>query len=141
MKRHAYLRRAVFACTITLLSGARAASLPAPALRDPMHPPATRASVAAGASGAEGTPLQAHQLLIVDGKRYVVEGLRRRTVGEQLLSGARIERIEDSAVVVIDPSGARRRLPLFAGVVKRPIAASTPTPLPLLTSALPGPTP
>jgi hypothetical protein len=91
--------------------------------RDPMEPPVAARPLLAAASAA--APAQApvpppRLLLVVDGKRYVVDGTRRRAEGE-LLGGARIERIEDGAVVVRS-EGRLLRLPLFAGVDKRPAA-------------------
>ena len=58
--------------------------------------------------------------MVIDGVRYVIDNGRRRAVGD-LLGGARIERIEDSAVVVRNGKQLQR-LPLFAGVVKRPVS-------------------
>jgi hypothetical protein len=74
--------------------------------------------------------LVARHLLVVDGRRYVMEGNRRRGVGD-LLGDARIERIEDAAVIVRGATGPQR-LPLFGGVVKQaaaePGAATTARP-------------
>lgn len=105
-----------------------------PALRDPMQPPPAARSVAmvpaAVASAAAASLPSARHLLVVDGRRYVIDAGRRRQVGD-LLGGARIESIEDSAVVVRSGAGVQR-LPLFAGVVKRavsgPDASATPEP-------------
>jgi len=52
----------------------------------------------------------------------VIERGQRRAVGE-LLGGQRIVRIDDAAVTVRGPGG-EQRLPLFAGVVKRPASSS-----------------
>ena len=90
------------------------------AARDPMSPPPEAQPPAPRASAADGSPVvaTARHILIVDGKRYVVDAGRRRAVGD-LLGGARIERIEENAVVVRE-AGALHRLPLYAGVIKRP---------------------
>ena len=45
-----------------------------------------------------------------------------------LLGGARIERIEDSAIVVRN-GRQLQRLPLFVGVVKTPVAEALPRPI------------
>ena len=88
-------------------------------MRDPMQAPAaTRApEIADAAPAAPPTP---RQLIVVDGRRYVVEGTRRRGVGD-LLGGARIERIDDAAVVVRQGQ-TTQRLPLFGKVVKQAVA-------------------
>ena len=93
-------------------------------LRDPMQAPAAaRAAATPTADAAPPVALAARHLLVVDGRRYVMEGNRRRAVGE-LLGGARIERIEDAAVVVRGAHGTQR-LPLFGGVLKQ-VAADPP---------------
>ena len=91
--------------------------------RDPMQAPAAAAQPRGGAPAPlEAPAVSVRQLLVVDGQRYVVHGGRRRAVGEWL-GDARIESIEDSAVVV-RRGGQLQRLPLFAGVTKTPVAAS-----------------
>ena len=103
---------------LMLLAGASAQDGP----RDPMQPPAAlRPAVAPGGSAtAEPAPAVARHLMVIDGVRWVIDGGRRRGVGD-LLGGVRIERIEDSAVVVRNGKQLQR-LPLFAGVVKTPVA-------------------
>ena len=90
--------------------------------RDPMQAPAAAAAQPRGGALAplEAPAVSVRQLLVVDGQRYVVHGGRRRAVGDWL-GDARIESIEDSAVVV-RRGGQRQRLPLFAGVTKTPVA-------------------
>ncbi len=96
---------------------------PAQAQRDPTQAPAVVGTPApAGSAPAAARALR--QLLVVDGRRYVVDGSRLRGVGD-MLGGARIEIIEDAAVVVRD-AGGTRRLPLYAGVVKRPAPPARP---------------
>lgn len=99
------------------------APVPAQALRDPTRAPAVLAA-ATPDSPVAGTTGTLHQLLVVDGRRYVVDGSRLRGVGDTL-GTARIESIEDAAVVVRDAGGSRR-LPLHAGVVKRPATEARP---------------
>jgi hypothetical protein len=113
---------AVALVNLMLLASAAAQDAP----RDPMQPPpALRLSAAPGGSAqAETTPVVARHLMVIDGVRYVIDNGRRRGVGD-LLGGARIERIEDSAIVVRN-GHQLQRLPLFAGVVKRPVAEPTP---------------
>lgn len=90
-------------------------------LRDPMQPPAAaRAAAPAAAEPAAAASVTARHLLVVDGRRYVVDGNRRRGVGDTL-GDARIERIEDAAVVLRTTAGSQR-IPLFGGVVKQSAA-------------------
>jgi hypothetical protein len=103
-----------------LLVLATGVAVPAPA-RDPMRlpeSPAPRGATAAGAPAAPPPPPEVRQLLIVGEKRWVIERGYRRGVGD-LLGTARIERIDDSAVIVRQ-DGRLQRLPLFAGVSKQP---------------------
>ena len=118
------------AWTLICITGLCCAPALAPAqnrvlARDPMQAPAAAAAAAAQPRGSAPAPAEppavsVRQLLVVDGQRYVVHGGRRRAVGEWL-GDARIESIEDSAVVV-RRGGQRQRLPLFAGVTKTPVA-------------------
>lgn len=101
------------------------APVPAQALRDPTRAPEVRAAAAPGSPAAAVAGQVLHQLLVVDGRRYVVDGSRLRGVGDTL-GAARIERIEDAAVVVRD-AGGTRRLPLHGGVTKRPAPEARPT--------------
>ena len=115
----------VLLCTALWPCASLAADTPR-TMRDPMQAPAaTRAPDIVDAPPAAPTPPR--QLIVVDGRRYVVEGTRRRGVGD-LLGGARIERIDDAAVVVRQGQ-TTQRLPLFGKVVKQavvdPEAAAT----------------
>lgn len=122
---------------VLLLCGAALAQPAAP--RDPTRPPAGAAALPAPpASGAPGAPAAsapgaARHIMVVDGQRYVIDAGRRRGVGE-LLGGARIERIEDSAVFVRD-GGQLLRLPMYGSVVKRPSADGSPLASPLPVAA------
>lgn len=119
---------AVAALSLPLLAPSMAFANPeaaarAPA-RDPMLAPAEArpASGAASAPSPVAEPPPARHLMVVDGRRYVLWGGRKRSVGE-MLGDARIERIEDSAVVVRQ-DGALQRLPLYGDVIRRPAIES-----------------
>ncbi len=126
-----------------LLGALGAATAQAQALRDPMLPPpaaraATAAVTPAAPADAASAPAVRH-LLVMGEQRYVVDHGRRRAVGD-LLGGARIERIDDDAVVV--RQGTKQlRLPLYAGVVKQAPAAPAPAPKPEARTALAGAAP
>lgn len=94
--------------------------------RDPTRPPelGTPAAPASPAAAPNAVATPPHALLVVDGRRYVLEGSRLRGVGDRL-GKARIQNIEDAAVVVRDDGGVRR-LPLYTGVVKRPLQQARP---------------
>lgn len=115
-----------FTVAAALLAAAFAAGAAATPLRDPMQPPARRAPAAtAPAAAAEAAPLPVvRQIVVVGDERFVVDQGRRRRVGD-LLGGLRIERIEEAAVVVRE-GATLRRLPLYAGVAKRPPSALPP---------------
>lgn len=122
--RTARLARMLLPALAALTSLLAWAPVPAQALRDPTRAPDVLVATAPG-SAAPATGRTLHQLLVVDGRRYVVDGSRLRAVGDTL-SGARIESIEDAAVVVRD-AGGTRRLQLHAGVViKRPAPQARP---------------
>jgi hypothetical protein len=102
-------------------------------LRDPMRPPTAAlpppppANPAdAAASGA--TSLLPRHLMGVDGRRYVMVGTRKLGVGD-LLGTARIERIEDAAVIVRE-GGTLQRLPLYASATSQPASSPTSKPAP-----------
>lgn len=110
-----------------LLHGAAAAGPDTPA-RDPMLPPPAARSAAAPAAEPADTAAPAaptlRQILVVDGRRYVVEGTRLRGIGDRLGS-ARIERIADDAAWVRE-NGVLQRLPLHGGVIKKAAVDSVP---------------
>lgn len=94
-------------------------------LRDPLLPPPSARSETPGASAPTAAPAAPsapvpRQILVVDGRRYLVEGTRLRGVGERF-GNARIERIGDDAVWLRE-GGRVQRVPLFAGVTRRPAA-------------------
>lgn len=117
LARTARAARPALAALTALLAWAPA-PVPAQALRDPTRAPEVVATVAPPGSSTPAAPRALRQLLVVDGRRYVVDGSRLRGVGDTL-GAARIERIEDAAIVVRD-AGGTHRLPLHAGVSKRP---------------------
>lgn len=127
---------------VIALVGLAACGAQAQALRDPMQPPApARAAATPTAAAAEPAPAPVvRHLLVVGDQRWVVDNGRRRGVGD-LLGGARIERIEDAAVVVRQ-GATLQRLPLYAGVVKQapaaPASAAVPAPKPEPRTALAG---
>ena len=107
-----------------LLMTAAAQAADPGALRDPMRaPPQVRAAGTPTPAEALPAPASPRHVMVVGGQRYVVDGARRRAVGD-MLGNARIESIEDSAVVVRQ-AGVQHRLPLFTGVVKRPSVPTT----------------
>ena len=108
--------------------------------RDPMQPPAVaRISTAAAPAAEAAQLLVARHLLVVGGRYYVVNQGRRLGVGD-MLGNARIERIDDNAVLV-RRNGQSERLPLFAGVVKRASAETPATAASTASTASTGPTP
>jgi hypothetical protein len=135
---------AVAACCVPLLACPAAwanpeAAVRAPA-RDPMLAPAdARPAPGAASAAAPAAELpQARHLMVIDGRRFVVWGGRKRGVGE-MLGDARIERIEDSAIVVrLD--GTLQRLPLYGDVTRRPaIESPAPQKSPFGVGTLPRP--
>ena len=120
-------------CTIglgfgMLVFGALAGEPAAPP-RDPMRPvlvaPPALGPRSGAVSGDARPTVTARHLMVVDGRPYVIEAGRRRAVGD-MLGTSRIEKIEDSAVIVRTGGGSLQRLPLFAGVTK--LAPTDPSP-------------
>ncbi|HNW63309.1 MAG TPA: hypothetical protein PKJ32_09925 [Piscinibacter sp.] len=126
--------------TAAALAAAAQAAPQAASLRDPMQPPVARQAppgpVARPAAAASAPAPVVQHLYTVGNQRWVIQGGRKRGVGD-LLGDARIERIEDSAVIVRQ-GGALVRVPLFAGVTKRP-AASEPGATAASTASTPAP--
>lgn len=89
-------------------------------LRDPMQLPAPKSAGARAPASPPVRPAVRH-LLVIGEQRWVIEDGRRHGVGD-VLAGARIERIEDGAVIV-RRGGALQRLPLYTGITRRPVAA------------------
>lgn len=100
------------------------------ALRDPTEAPAaaqaamaaSSAGSSAGAAESGSTPAPRH-IVVSNGRSYLVERGRRFGVGDTL-GQARIERI-DSDAVWLREGGSTRRVPLYAGVTKRPAVETT----------------
>jgi hypothetical protein len=102
----------------------------AAALRDPTEPPpAAQAAMAASGAGsvsaaeAGDAPMPRH-IVVSNGRSYLIERGRRLGVGDAL-GHARIERIESDAVWLREGSSTRR-VPLYAGVTKRPAIENSP---------------
>lgn len=93
-------------------------------LRDPTLPPPVY-SLATGDSinTAPKRNLKPQQIVIVDGKRFLVWNSRHYLVGESI-NGARIERISETEVWLHDADGLRK-LALFSGVDKRQAASGS----------------
>jgi hypothetical protein len=120
---------------VAMLGGSAAAQ--ATPLRDPTQPPA--------AYGAQPVPerdaiggFRPQHLVTVDGQRYLVWQGRRYRVGDSV-QGARIERIDDTEVWVRTHEGVRK-LPLFAGIEKRPPRSGAPATMPGRVDATKGKT-
>jgi hypothetical protein len=92
-------------------------------VRDPMQPPPdARPATPSGPGAAAAAPEPARHLMVIDGRRYVVWGGRKRGIGDPL-GDAQIVAIEDNAVTVRQ-DGALHRLPLHGAVQRRPAAES-----------------
>ena len=136
------LATALLALTTALLALGDGARADDGGLRDPMRSPiAARTGAASEAQAAPVIKPVARHLMVVGGHRYVIEGGQRRGVGD-MLGGARIEKIEDSAVLVRS-GNVLQRLPLFAGVIKKPViepvASAASAPLAIRTARAPAP--
>lgn len=107
---------AAAACLAMLAASAQALD----EARDPLQPPPAARPAPLAADGSATPSTAPRHLMVVDGTRYVVDHGRRRKVGD-MLGDARIERIDDGAVVVRQ-AGTLQRLPLYGGVVKRPVS-------------------
>lgn len=113
---------ALLALSVTSASSTFAQATRA-ALRDPTQPPAVIASPA-GVVRSPVDTFRPDHLVTVGGVRYVVWNSRRYAVGETI-QGARIERILDTAVWLRGSEGLRK-MPLFAGIEKRPPHSAAP---------------
>ncbi|MCY4744328.1 hypothetical protein NYO99_05030 [Pelomonas sp. UHG3] len=124
------MRTWLWLCVMASAVASPAASGQEPvAARDPTQwPPALRAAVAAQATPAASAPdaiavAPVRQVIMADGRAYVVQRGRRYAVGESL-DGARIERITEHAVWFREAAGTLRRESLYGGVEKRAPALS-----------------
>jgi len=103
----------------------KAADVPWPA-RDPMQPPphvqAAAPATNPGAVPVTRTDAIPRHVMVIEGRRYVVERGRRLSVGD-MLGDARIERIDDGAVWLRE-DGVVQQVSLFGGIVKRIVPAS-----------------
>lgn len=96
---------------------------PRAVLRDPTQPPAAFAAPA-GSARLPADTFRPEHLVTVAGVRYLVWNSRRYAVGE-MLQGARIERISETEIWLRGGDGLRK-LPLFAGIEKRPPNSTPP---------------
>jgi hypothetical protein len=119
------------ACAAWVVGSALALE-PAESERDPTQWPAAlrqaqMAATAASAASANEAELPGapRHVVFANGRAFVVAQGRRLGVGD-LLDGARIQRIDDKAVWLLQ-AGRSRREPLYGGVEKRdPPAAGKP---------------
>jgi pyruvate/2-oxoglutarate dehydrogenase complex dihydrolipoamide acyltransferase (E2) component len=114
---------------LAVLAAGGLAAAPGEAARDPMVPPpaARPAAMTVANTAPEAAPAAApvlRQILVVDGRRYAVEGTRLRSVGDRY-GTARIERIGDDAIWLRE-GGTLQRLPLFGAVERRAAIESAP---------------
>jgi hypothetical protein len=97
-------------------------------VRDPLQAPAAAAQAAApadpGAPRAAGADPMPRHIVVIDGRRWVLDGAKRFGPGDRW-GEHRIECIHDDAVTVRDAGGQRRRLPLFPSVQIRPTGTTT----------------
>lgn len=103
------------------------------ALRDPTEPPpVAQAAMAASSAGSSASAADAgrspapRHIVVSNGRSHVVERGRRFGVGD-MLGQARIERITSDAIWLRE-GGSTRRVPLYAGVTKRPAVETSPAP-------------
>ena len=132
------IARGAFLCSALLAFSTTHAADPGRPLRDPLLAPvalqtAPSATTAAGAHAAPSpapaassgvAPRVARHIMIVDGQSFVIEGGRRRSVGDTR-GGARIELIEEQAIWLRE-DGALQRLPMFGPVIRRATAPVDP---------------
>jgi hypothetical protein len=110
------------AARIALLALAGPALAHGGPLRDPMQPPVPKSAAPRALPASSPAEPVVRHLLIIGEQRWVIDDGRRHGVGD-MLAGARIERIEDSAVIVRRGGGPAQRLPLYPGITRRPVAA------------------
>jgi hypothetical protein len=117
------LRHLGLPCLLAALHAAAfAAGEGSTAIRDPMQAPAAHAAArpdpAVVTAPTESPDALVRHLMVIDGRRFVIEGGQRLGVGDRL-GDARIERIDDGAVWLRDARGVRQ-VSLFGGIAKRP---------------------
>lgn len=97
--------------------------LTAQAQRDPTVPP-----LGGGSGGGAATKPRASQgswpVIVVDGRAHIAVGTRLYAEG-QMLGRARIERITETEVWLRE-GPALRKIPLYAGVVRRSVPPAQP---------------
>ena len=97
------------------------APLGAQSLRDPTQPPGAGMGSATVPGRAEAPTWS---VIVVDGKRHVATGTRLYAEG-QMLGRARIERITETEIWLREGQ-ALRKVPLYAGVQRRSVPATSP---------------
>lgn len=97
-------------------------SLGAQPLRDPTQPPGMGG--AGGAAAPARTSRGAWPVVVVDGRAHVAVGTRLYAEG-QMLGKARIERITETEVWLRE-GRELRKVPLYAGVVRRNVPPAQP---------------
>jgi hypothetical protein len=121
----AQVLRTLMACAAALSTTAPlAADRDAPS-RDPMQPPAVTTPAPTASAAARQAPhpdaaVIPRHLMVIDGRRWVIERGQRLGVGDRL-GDARIERIGDGVVWLRDARGLRE-MSFYRGVTKRTVA-------------------
>lgn len=92
------------------------------ALRDPTRLPAAlqeaqAAPADAGGAPADAAPAMPFFIMAKGGRRYVIHSAHQLGVGDEL-DGARIQRIDEDAVWLLE-AGRLRRVEMYANVAKR----------------------
>lgn len=134
-------RYGVWAALWLATAGHTAEVLP---MRDPMQAPAAaQVPLRTHDVGSQPVPVEVRprHLMVVDGRRFLIDGGRRLAVGD-LLGSARIERIDDGSVWLRE-AGVLRQVSLFGGISKRAVpggegASSPAASPPTLRPARPG---
>jgi hypothetical protein len=98
-----------------------AAPVTAQSLRDPTQPPGSGVATSGGAPRASQG---GWSVIVVDGRPHVAVGTRLYAEG-QMLGRARVERISETEVWLREGK-VLRKVPLYAGVLRRSV--STPQP-------------
>jgi hypothetical protein len=118
-RRWAALLRRALAWSALLAAGAAPCADGVQTMRDPMLPPAALHLPLHGDAALvpAAEPIAVRHLLLIGGRRYVVDAGQRYAVGDTL-GGARIERIDDTSVWLRQADGLRQ-VSLYGGIVKR----------------------
>jgi hypothetical protein len=119
------VERALLVSAVASLSLLQGLAVSAAPPRDPTQPPA-----ALNAPMSVRQPLEElrfEHIVVVNGVRYLVWNSRRYAAGD-VVAGARIERISESAIWLkplnANGNGTIRKLPLFPSIEKQPLPNS-----------------